>query len=131
MFIAIFIAILLAAGLYFFKSKKSPLDKAKAKFDKVLRSALRQSKKMAIASATPDFEASSLVALQHEVASQGAAMIELLTSIHQEFGITILPPPELEDATNPNLDIESIKLEWMKCPKNFEMGDCWEKSINR
>lgn len=121
MFIAIFIAILLATGLYFLvKHKKSPEDVAKANFEKVFRSTMEQTKQMAIAMSRPDL-ISELPALQSEVAHAEAALWESMKSIHQEFGIAIILPPEIQhNYLKPDIDVESIKLEWVSCPSDIE-----------
>lgn len=118
MFIAIFIAILLTAGLYFLmkpkKSQKSPEDIAKARIENLLKSYMRQME-MAVkdpSSAPPDI---------------GLAQ-EAMISTHQEFGIAVSPPPGIMDQIErgDQTDIDNVVFTWKNCPKNFSIGDCWE-----
>jgi len=130
MFIAIFIAVLLAAGLYFFMKPKKSEDAAKAKFEKEFFSTLRKTKEMAIAMSTPDTASEIIAALQSEVEIAEAVVNELMVSIHQEFGISIVFPKEAEhNYTKPELDIDSIVLKWVSCPKTSELATCLDLGV--
>lgn len=117
MFIAIFIAVLVAAGLgYFFmkhkKSPESPEDIAKDQVENLVKSMLRQMNDMLTATPDLDLEGSEVaLALQ---ATQ-TELYETLASVQQEFGITINTPipgmAELERGVS--VDVESVEIEWI------------------
>ena len=126
MFIAIFIAVLLA-GLYFFmKPKKSPEEVAKAKVENLVKSMMGMVKTMA----SPGFDPSSAPGLSLEFTQ--TALNEMMTSVHQEFGISIVPPMGLMDQLErgEDIDIDSVAFKWVSCPKNFSMIDCWKSHMN-
>ena len=133
MFIPILITILVAVGLYFYMNPKkkamSPQESAKADVENLVKSMMREMKKMATAVSSPDFDPSSARPMGLALQATQTALNEMMTSVHQEFGIAIIPPREVINQLErgENIDIDSVTFEWVSCPKNFEMNECWRQ----
>lgn len=127
MFIAIFIAIVFAAGLGYFFMTRNGMDKAKADFENLVRAHLSQTQKEAIAMSTPDFDTSLAPEIISAMFSRENALLDSMTSIHQKYEIVIQPDVLLDDHYNDlQTDFTKMKIEWMSCPKTNSVQHCWE-----
>lgn len=117
MFIAILVAIVVAAGLGYYFMKTTPVSAAKSDVDAKMMAYLQAAKNDMLygtSTSEPLFEAFSL----------------RLTEVHQEFGITLIMPVELRDGVGnlPNIDLESLVLTWITCAKTTDIFTCWQNA---
>lgn len=93
---------------------------------------MRQMRKMVVAVSSPDFDTSLGPAMGLALKATQTAVHEVMASVHQEFGIAVVPPMGIMDQleSGVNVDIDNVEFKWVSCPKNFSMGACWEKSMN-
>lgn len=129
MFIAILVAIVVAAGLgyYFMKSTKTT-------------ETTEVSGDGGLGLAKSDVEAKMLAFLQaskNDMLNGSSTFQPLseafnlrLKEVHEEFGVTLLTPAELRDGFGnlADMDLENLTFTWIACAKNMDMSTCWQNS---
>lgn len=116
MFVPIFVAVLIAIGLVYvlLKSKTTPLEAAKANYEKSMKTAYAAFETATFAGTTFD-----------PTGTVYAGLISLLVDIHKEFGVTLVPQEEFSNGFVTGVDMNSLEFKWISCPQDQSIDQCW------
>lgn len=108
--------------IYLKMTKMSPVDIAKAKIELLMTSDIEEKQIFAIYGYTSQ-------QLTGEINNLNVLLEKKLLEIHDEFGITVIHPMQLEDIRN--LDIDNLKFEWIQCDKTNSLSECRGEYVGR
>lgn len=132
MFVAIFVAIVIAAGLGYYLMKKSKSTEVSANDGPVglAKSDVAKSDVEAKLLAFLEATKNDILTGTSTAPPYYDAFVLRLNEVHQEFGVTLLPPEELTGGhENPaTMDLESLTHTWIACAKNMKMSTCWQSA---
>jgi len=118
----IILVTIISVFIYFKMTKMSPIDIAKAKIEILLTSDIEEKQIFAIYGYTP-----------HQITGETSTLNTLiekkLLEIQTEFGVTVVPPEQLDDIKN--IDIDNINFQWIPCDKPNEISSCWGEYVGR
>lgn len=120
--VSITIIIITSIIIYLNMKKMSPVDIAKAKIELLLAADIEDKQIFAIYGYTPH-------QITGETSNLNVLLEKKLLEIQSEFGITVIPPEQLDDIKN--LDVDNIKFQWILCDKIDELSSCWGEYIGR
>ena len=108
--------------VYLKMTKMSPVDIAKAKIELLMTADIEEKQIFAIYGYTSQ-------ELTGEISNLNVLLEKKLLEIHNEFGITVIPPIQLEDIRN--LDIDNLKFVWIQCDKTNSFSECQGEYVGR